>query len=172
MRSKRRSEVDETIANEPEVALIVGGGPGISSEPRAAVTNFTFSAFAVGQNAARVMLKLDERDGHKGTTLFTNASAAFKGFARSGACAAASHGKKGLAQSMARSAIRGDARFSQYVFWCLGNLGPGWARISSRRLLARFGDQFLECPTKYAWSDWWSPSADAAARESRVRPGC
>ena len=33
---------------------------------------------------------------------FTNASAAFKGYPRSGAFAIASHGKAGLAQSMAR----------------------------------------------------------------------
>jgi len=50
----------------------------------------------------RIMLELEGRDGHRGTILFTNASAALKGFARSGAFAAASHGKAGLAQSMAR----------------------------------------------------------------------
>ncbi len=64
--------------------------------------NSTFSAFLVGQQAARVMLERDEADGHRGTILFTNASAAIKGFAKSGAFAAASHGKAGLAQSMAR----------------------------------------------------------------------
>ncbi|HEY5647436.1 MAG TPA: SDR family NAD(P)-dependent oxidoreductase [Pseudomonadales bacterium] len=68
----------------------------------ATLTNATFSAFLVGQQAARSMLAGDSRDGHKGTILFTNASAALKGFARSGAFAAASHGKSGLAQSMAR----------------------------------------------------------------------
>jgi NAD(P)-dependent dehydrogenase (short-subunit alcohol dehydrogenase family) len=40
--------------------------------------------------------------GHRGTIIFTNASAAFKGYPRSGAFAMASHGKSGLAQSMAR----------------------------------------------------------------------
>jgi len=64
--------------------------------------NSTFSAFLIGQQAARLMLKLPARDGHKGTILFTNASAAFKGYPNSGAFAAASHGKSGLAQSMAR----------------------------------------------------------------------
>ncbi len=71
----------------------------------ATLLNSTFSAFLVGQQAARAMLELESRDGHsghKGTILFTNASAAFKGYPRSGAFAAASHGKAGLAQSMAR----------------------------------------------------------------------
>ncbi|MBM4203893.1 MAG: SDR family oxidoreductase [Gammaproteobacteria bacterium] len=64
--------------------------------------NSTFSAFLVGQQAAKAMLELEAREGHRGTILFTNASAAFKGFPRSGAFAAASHGKAGLAESMAR----------------------------------------------------------------------
>ena len=68
----------------------------------ATLKNATFSAFLIGQQAAKIMLGLDDRDGHKGTILFTNASAALKGFPRSGAFAAASHGKAGLAQSMAR----------------------------------------------------------------------
>ncbi len=66
------------------------------------LTNSTFSAFLVGQQAARSMLEQEGRDGHRGTILFTNASAALKGFPLSGAFAAASHGKAGLAQSMAR----------------------------------------------------------------------
>lgn len=67
------------------------------------VTNSAFSAFLVGQQAARRMLDVtpDGTD-HKGTILFTNASAAIKGFPRSGAFAMASHAKAGLAQSMAR----------------------------------------------------------------------
>jgi NAD(P)-dependent dehydrogenase (short-subunit alcohol dehydrogenase family) len=69
---------------------------------QATLQNSTFSAFLVGQQAAKVMLKQEGDDGHKGTILFTNASAAFKGYPRSGAFAAASHGKAGLAQSMAR----------------------------------------------------------------------
>jgi NAD(P)-dependent dehydrogenase (short-subunit alcohol dehydrogenase family) len=68
----------------------------------ATLTNATFSAFLVGQQAAKAMLSLESQDGHKGTIVFTNASAAIKGYARSGAFAAASHGKAGLAQSMAR----------------------------------------------------------------------
>jgi|TARA_B110000211_G_C14086789_1_gene557044 NAD(P)-dependent dehydrogenase (short-subunit alcohol dehydrogenase family) len=64
--------------------------------------NSTYSAFLVGQRAAREMLAQDGRDDHKGTILFTNASAAMKGYPLSGAFAAASQGKSGLAQSMAR----------------------------------------------------------------------
>merc|ERR1711948_157736 len=40
--------------------------------------------------------------GHKGTIIFTNASAAYKGYPLSGAFAMACHGKSGLAESMAR----------------------------------------------------------------------
>src|SRR5258708_40136837 len=41
-------------------------------------------------------------NGVKGTIIFTNASAALKGFPSSGAFAMACHAKSGLAQSMAR----------------------------------------------------------------------
>ena len=64
--------------------------------------NSTYSAFLVGQRTAREMLAQDGRDGHKCTIIFTNASAAMKGYPLSGAFAAASQGKSGLAQSMAR----------------------------------------------------------------------
>jgi NAD(P)-dependent dehydrogenase (short-subunit alcohol dehydrogenase family) len=65
--------------------------------------NSALSAFLVGQQAARLMLG-HERDanGAKGTIIFTNASAALKGFPSSGAFAMACHAKSGLAQSMAR----------------------------------------------------------------------
>lgn len=67
------------------------------------VRNGAFSAFLVAQQAARRMLAQPEiPDGHRGTILFTNASAALKGFPRSGAFAMACHAKSGLAQSMAR----------------------------------------------------------------------
>ncbi len=65
--------------------------------------NSSFSAFLVGQQAARLMLENDQdENGVRGTILFTNASAALKGYPRSGAFAMASHAKSGLAQSMAR----------------------------------------------------------------------
>ena len=65
--------------------------------------NSAFSAFLVGQQAAKQMLANSPADiGHRGTILFTNASAAIKGYPKSGAFAMASHAKSGLAQSMAR----------------------------------------------------------------------
>ena len=68
----------------------------------ATIVNSTFSAYLVGQAAARAMLD-NEMSGHgRGTIIYTNASAAIKGYPLSGAFAAACHGKAGLAESMAR----------------------------------------------------------------------
>ena len=65
--------------------------------------NAAFSAFLVGQQAARLMREnKPNANGAKGTIIFTNASAALKGFPLSGAFAMACHAKSGLAQSMAR----------------------------------------------------------------------
>ncbi len=65
--------------------------------------NSSFSAFLVAQQAAKLMLtNAPGRNGAKGTIIFTNASAAIKGYAKSGAFAMASHAKLGLAESMAR----------------------------------------------------------------------
>ncbi len=76
------------------------------ADPALALTtlqNSSFSAFLVGQQAARIMLdKEPDEGGHRGTIIYTNASAAFKGYPNSGAFAMASHGKAGLAESMAR----------------------------------------------------------------------
>ncbi len=71
----------------------------------ATLKNSTYSAFLVGQQAAASMLAAPIDSGetqHRGTILFTNASAALKGYPNSAAFAMASHGKSGLAQSMAR----------------------------------------------------------------------
>jgi NAD(P)-dependent dehydrogenase (short-subunit alcohol dehydrogenase family) len=65
--------------------------------------NSAFSAFLVGQQAARHMREnAPNANGAKGTIIFTNASAALKGYPTSGAFAMACHAKSGLAQSMAR----------------------------------------------------------------------
>ena len=71
---------------------------------RQVLDNSAYSAFLVGREATRRMLAgtEPEGDGHRGTILFTNASGALRGFARSGAFAMACHAKAGLAQSMAR----------------------------------------------------------------------
>lgn len=65
--------------------------------------NSPFSAFLVGQQAARRMqANTPDANGARGTIVFTNASAALKGFPASGAFAMACQAKRGLAQSMAR----------------------------------------------------------------------
>lgn len=67
------------------------------------VRNSAISAFLVGQQAAcRMLENKPDANGAKGTIIFTNASAALKGFPSSGAFAMACHAKSGLAQSMAR----------------------------------------------------------------------
>lgn len=91
---------------------IDGRGPGIfrqpitDAEPALALDVLrlsAFSAYLVGQQAARFMLaNPPDANGVKGTIIFTNASAAIKGFPLSGAFAMACHAKSGLAQSMAR----------------------------------------------------------------------
>jgi NAD(P)-dependent dehydrogenase (short-subunit alcohol dehydrogenase family) len=65
--------------------------------------NSAFSAFLVGQQAARLMRdNTPNANGTRGTIIFTNASAALKGFPLSAAFAMACQAKSGLAQSMAR----------------------------------------------------------------------
>jgi NAD(P)-dependent dehydrogenase (short-subunit alcohol dehydrogenase family) len=79
---------------------IVEADPAMAFET---IRNAAFSAFLVGQHAARLMLQnKPDANGAKGTIIFTNASAALKGFPASGAFAMACHAKTGLAQSMAR----------------------------------------------------------------------
>ncbi len=70
---------------------------------RQTLENSALSAFLVGQQAAARMLENPlNSQGSRGTLIFTNASAALKGYPKSGAFAMASHAKAGLAQSMAR----------------------------------------------------------------------
>ena len=69
----------------------------------ATIRNSAYSAFLVGQHAARLMREnKPNANGARGTIIFTNASAALKGFPLSGAFAMACQAKAGLAQSMAR----------------------------------------------------------------------
>lgn len=72
---------------------------------RDVMMNSAYSAFLVARQAAARMLAgpADAAgDGHRGTIIFTNASAAMKGYPRSGAFAMACQAKAGLAESMAR----------------------------------------------------------------------
>ena len=67
------------------------------------IRNAAFSAFLVGQQAAKLMLGNEpDANGARGTIVFTNASAGIKGFPLSGAFAMSCHAKSGLAQSLAR----------------------------------------------------------------------
>lgn len=107
----------DTVADDLGAPTLVvhnidGRVPGIfrkgiaEAEPEMAfetIRNAAFSAFLVGQQAARRMRgNRPNTNGAKGTIIFTNASAALKGFPLSGAFAMACHAKAGLAQSMAR----------------------------------------------------------------------
>ena len=79
---------------------ITEADPGMALET---LRNSAFSAFLVGQQAARLMRdNKPNANGARGTIIFTNASAALKGFPSSGAFAMACQAKSGLAQSMAR----------------------------------------------------------------------
>jgi len=69
----------------------------------ATIKNAAFSAFLVGQQAALAMRQNEpSANGARGTIIVTNASAALKGFPKSGAFAMACHAKAGLAESLAR----------------------------------------------------------------------
>jgi NAD(P)-dependent dehydrogenase (short-subunit alcohol dehydrogenase family) len=68
--------------------------------------NSAFSAFLVSQQAVRLMVENPPNaNGARGTIIFTNASAALKGFPLSAAFAMACQAKAGLAQSLAREVM-------------------------------------------------------------------
>lgn len=107
-----RSVVRDLGAPALVVHNIDGRVPGIFGKPITeadpgmvieTLHNSAISAFLVGQQAARLMrARTPDANGVRGTIVFTNASAALKGFPSSGAFAMACHAKSGLAQSMAR----------------------------------------------------------------------
>ena len=70
----------------------------------ATLNSGAYSAFLVAQHAAKGMLTLEPNpvSKGKGTIIFTNASASFKGFPLSGAFAMSSFAKRGLAESISR----------------------------------------------------------------------
>lgn len=80
------------------------------------MVNSALSAFNVAQQAVRSMRGRDlpESD-HRGTVIFTNASAALKGFAKSAAFAMACQAKTGLAQSMARELMPEGIHVAQVI---------------------------------------------------------
>ena len=80
------------------------------------LVNSAFSAFNVAQQSVRSMQDRDlPASGHRGTIIFTNASAALKGFARSAAFAMACQAKTGLAQSMARELMPEGIHVAQVI---------------------------------------------------------
>ncbi len=109
-----RKEITEA---DPELALAV-------------LKNSAFSAFLVGQQAARHMLGRDPNaHGVRGSIIYTNASAAFKGYPKSGAFAMASHGKSGLAQSMARELMPQGIHVAHVPI----DAAIGWTREDGKR---------------------------------------
>jgi hypothetical protein len=67
------------------------------------IKNGAYSTFLVAQQAAKQMLAREpDESGHRGTIIFTNASAAMKGHPKSTAFAMACQAKAGLAQSLTR----------------------------------------------------------------------
>jgi len=98
--------------------------------------NSAFSAFLVGQQAARVMSENQPNaNGAKGTIIFTNASAALKGFPLSGAFAMACHAKAGLAQSMARELMPQGIHVANVPI----DAAIGWTRDDGTRAHRRAG---------------------------------
>ena len=100
------------------------------------VRNSAFSAFLVGQQAARLMHGNEmNANGAKGTIIFTNASAALKGFPSSGAFAMACHAKSGLAQSMARELMPRGIHIANVPI----DAAIGWTREDGTRAHRRAG---------------------------------
>ena len=103
----------------------------------ATIKNSAYSAFLVAQQAARRMLESDPGEaGHRGTIIFTNASAAFKGYPKSGAFAIASHGKSGLAESMARELMPQGIHVAHVPI----DAAIGWTRADGTRAHWAAGD--------------------------------
>lgn len=115
-------------------------GKGITeADPEVAfktVKNAAFSAFLVAQQAATRMLARDpDENGHRGTIIFTNASAAAKGYPKSGAFAMACQAKAGLAQSLARELMPRGIHVAQVPI----DAAIGWTQEDGTRRHRRAG---------------------------------
>jgi NAD(P)-dependent dehydrogenase (short-subunit alcohol dehydrogenase family) len=98
--------------------------------------NAAFSAFLVGQQAARVMRDNPlNAQGKKGTLVITNASASLKGFPKSGAFAMACHAKTGLAESMARELMPQGIHVANVPI----DAAVGWTQTDGSRAHRRAG---------------------------------
>ena len=98
---------------------------------REVLANSAYSAFLVAQQAARRMVTAEPAgiQEHRGTILFTNASAAFKGYPRSGAFAMACQAKSGLAESMARELMPEGIHVAQVPI----DAAIGWRQADGTR---------------------------------------
>jgi len=106
---------------------IIEADPGMAFDT---LRNSAFSAFLVGQQAARLMHEnKPNANGTKGTIIFTNASAALKGYPSSGAFAMACHAKSGLAQSMARELMPQGIHVAQVPI----DAAVGWTQENGTR---------------------------------------
>jgi NAD(P)-dependent dehydrogenase (short-subunit alcohol dehydrogenase family) len=102
----------------------------------ATIRNAAFSAFLVGQGAARLMLqRTTGPSGAKGTIIFTNASASLKGFPKSAAFAMACHAKTGLAESMARELMPQGVHVANVPI----DAAVGWTQADGTRSHRRAG---------------------------------
>ena len=114
------------------------------------VKNGAFSAFLVAQQAAKQMLAREpDADGHRGTIIFTNASAATKGYPKSGAFAMACHAKAGLAQSLARELMPQGIHVAHVPI----DAAIGWTQEDGTRKHRRAGtnfDDFIADPDRIA----------------------
>lgn len=142
----------ETVAAELDSPTLVvhnidGRMPGIfgkgiaEADPdlvREVVMNSAYSAFLVARQATKRMLDGPPDAagvGHRGTIIFTNASAAMKGYPRSGAFAMACQAKSGLAQSMARELMPQGIHVAQVPI----DAAIGWTQADGTRAHRRAG---------------------------------
>jgi NAD(P)-dependent dehydrogenase (short-subunit alcohol dehydrogenase family) len=114
------------------------------------IRNGAYSAFLVAQQAATQMLAQDPDDnGLRGTIIFTNASAATKGYAKSAAFAMTCQAKSGLAESLARELMPQGIHIAQVPI----DAAIGWTRDDGSRQHARAGgnvDDNLADPDRIA----------------------
>ncbi len=100
------------------------------------IKNGAFSAFLVAQQAAARMLEVEPAgDGHRGSIIFTNASAAMKGYANSGAFAMTCQAKSGLAESLARELMPQGIHIAQVPI----DAAIGWTQADGTRQHRRAG---------------------------------
>ncbi len=97
---------------------------------RQTMANSALSAFNVGQQAAIAMLAQDpDENGLRGSIIFTNASAAIKGYPKSAAFAMACQAKSALAQSMARELMPQGIHVAQVPI----DAAIGWTQEDGNR---------------------------------------